>query len=140
VELRPERPWIHGEKQVAGLDEVTLLEGNFVQDAAYLSFHRNRGVGLHVADNLNIDGYVSLAHFDHTDRNVAAAFLATLGAGRRRAIAGAAVQDQASYQQADTADRFHCANHTGNLTSNPSLLEFRADWGRRDRYYSGHTP
>ena len=60
-----EGPRIDGEQQIALLDGVAFVEGDFGQLAAHLGLHRDGGVSLHVADDVDIDRNVFLRNRGH---------------------------------------------------------------------------
>ena len=73
VQCRLEGPLIDGEKQVALLDEVAFVEIGVGQLAGHLRLDRDRGVGLHVADNLNLHRDILGGCDGNGDRDISAA-------------------------------------------------------------------
>ena len=86
-----QRTGVDGEQQIVILDVVAFLEGNLGQDASDLGFDRDRGIGLDIADDLDVARHVAAADLGYRDWHVAAALLAALAAGSGGTATGTAV-------------------------------------------------
>ena len=125
AELGLERTRIDSKEQIALLDGVAFMEGDFGQLAAHLRLHRNGGVSLHVSDDIHIDGDIALGHLCDYHGNGPAIAGPAAGASacfRTRIATGAKGQQEGERQGCQSQLRKCFASVHENCHANPGRL------------------